>query len=77
MLPFSDERLKDNITQYGELDNGIKLYTWEWNDEAKKHGYDKHPSYGVMAQEVAGVIPEAVRVGQGGYLRVDYSKVVA
>jgi len=77
MLPFSDERLKDNITQYGQLDNGIKLYTWEWNDEAKKHGYDKHPSYGVMAQEVAGVIPEAVRVGRGGYLRVDYSKVVA
>lgn len=77
MLGFSDERLKDNIVQYGELDNGIKLFKWEWNDKAKKLGADKWPTYGVVAQDVQKIIPDAVRLGKNGYLTVDYNKVVA
>ena len=77
MLGFSDERLKDDIVQYGELDNGIKLFKWTWNEAAKKIGADKWPTYGVIAQDVQKVIPDAVRLGKNGYLTVDYNKVVA
>lgn len=77
MLPFSDGRLKDNVKEYGSLPNGVKLYTWDWNDEARKLGAGKLPNYGVIAQQVEKVIPDAVHVGEGGYLRVDYTKVVA
>lgn len=77
LLPFSDERLKEDIVEYGKLDNGVRLFKWKWNDVAKKLGADKWPTYGVIAQDVQKVIPDAVRLGKNGYLTVDYNKVVA
>ena len=61
----SDIRLKRDIAQVGEVDNGIGLYRYRylWSDTIY---------VGVMAQEVAAVKPEAVQRGADGYMRVDY-----
>ena len=74
-LPFSDARLKTNIKHYDTLDNGIKLYTWDWTDTAIQKGAGDLPSYGVIAQDIQKNFPEAVHAGPDGYLRVDYNKV--
>lgn len=73
---LSDIRLKTNIKLTGKTSTGIKLYTWEWNSKAKELGLDWGPTTGVMAQEIKDIIPEAVLMGNDGYYRVDYSKVV-
>lgn len=75
LIKYSDIRLKDNITKVGSLENGISLYTWEWNDEGKRLAGDD-PTYGVLAQEVQEVIPEAVTRGNEGYLMVNYAKLI-
>jgi Chaperone of endosialidase len=64
----SDTRLKRDVTQVGELDSGINLYRYRylWSDTAY---------VGVMAQEVAAVMPEAVQRGADGYMRVDYARL--
>jgi hypothetical protein len=74
-VPPSDKRLKTNIKEAGKTPTGIKLYTWDWNDKAKELGLDWGPTFGVMAQEIKDIIPEAVITGNDGYYRVDYSKV--
>ena len=66
---FSDERLKDNITLIGKS-KGHNVYTWTWNDVAKKLGINT-PEIGVIAQEVAH-IPNAVFEHESGYLTVNY-----
>jgi hypothetical protein len=68
----SDKRLKKNIRRIGTIQDGLGWYEWEWNDKAKAIGVDDEPTFGVIAQEVAEVMPHAV--GQrDGYLTVDYS----
>ena len=64
----SDIRLKRDVTQVGELDSGINLYRYRylWSDTIY---------VGVMAQEVAAVMPEAVQRGADGYMRVDYARL--
>ena len=64
----SDIRLKRDITQVGELDSrvGLYRYRYHWSDTTY---------VGVMAQEVAEVMPEAVQRGADGYLRVDYGRL--
>jgi hypothetical protein len=74
---MSDERLKTNIKHYDTLDNGIKLYTWEWNEIAIQKGAGDLPTYGVIAQNIQKTFPEAVYQGSDGYLRVKYNKVAA
>jgi hypothetical protein len=70
-IKFSDARLKDNRKRIGRLGD-LGWYEWDWNDEAKAVGADKQPPYGVIAQEVAKVMPHAVSE-RDGYLAVDYS----
>jgi outer membrane immunogenic protein len=64
-LPASDIRLKRDIVLVGHLDNGLALYRYRyfWSDAVY---------VGVMAQEVAEKTPNAVTMGEDGYLRVDY-----
>jgi hypothetical protein len=64
----SDVRLKQDIIHVGRLDNGINLYRYryKWSDQVY---------VGVMAQEVAQIIPDAVERGADGYLCVDYARV--
>ena len=64
----SDIRLKRDIVELGRLDNGIGLYRFRYN-------WSDQTYVGVMAQEVAKVVPEAVVRGRDGYLRVDYSRL--
>lgn len=73
LTTLSDVTLKTNIEHVDTLPNGIKLYTWDWNDEAKNNNLDHHPKFGVLAQEIQPVIPEAVVKGEDGYLRVNYN----
>ena len=61
---FSDSRLKENITPAGEK-NGFNLYDFNYIGEPERYR-------GVMAQEVAETMPEAVTINDG-YLMVDYS----
>lgn len=64
----SDIRLKRDIIQVARLDNGIGLYRYryKWSDQVY---------VGVMAQDVASIVPDAVAQGPDGYLRVDYSRL--
>ena len=64
----SDIRLKRDIAHVGEVDSGIDLYRYRylWSDTIY---------VGVMAQEVAEVMPEAVQRGADGYMRVDYARL--
>jgi hypothetical protein len=61
----SDERLKENITPVGKLNNGLTVYCFNFK------GSDV-PYIGLIAQEVQKVCPEAVAEGEDGFLRVRY-----
>jgi hypothetical protein len=69
----SDVRLKTNITP-AEKVGDIQYYNWDWNEEAKSLGVNDS-THGVLAQEMLTQRPEAVLVGDHGYLMVDYSKI--
>lgn len=76
LLAFSDERLKTNIKQIGTL-GSINLYSWIWNKKAVELGFpDDELQYGVIAQEVMRVHPDAVLMDKSGYLKVDYREVI-
>lgn len=70
---LSDERLKKDVEEIKTLDNGIKVVRWKWNDIGKKLADPSQPTYGVIAQQIAKIIPEAVKRHASGYLMVDYS----
>lgn len=65
---ISDRRFKENIRRIGTLTNGIATYAFNYV-------WSKAQQFGVMAQEVLGVIPDAVVFGRDGIMRVDYGKV--
>jgi len=67
----SDIRLKKNIRFLGKSVRGYNTYTWEWKDWAKLF-VDDDPPVGVIAQEVLLVNPQAIVVGEDGFLRVNY-----
>lgn len=67
---LSDRRFKENIKAIGTLANGIATYAFNYIG-------DKAQQFGVMAQEVLNIIPEAVSHDADGYMRVDYGKVYA
>jgi len=67
----SDIRVKENIVRIGDHPLGIGLYLFDYKPEyvdAWGHGRQ----FGVMAQEVEAVLPEAVLVHPNGYKMVDY-----
>jgi hypothetical protein len=57
--------LKHDVVLLGYLNDGLGFYRFSYN------GGDR-PYVGVIAQEVARVMPEAVTRGGDGYLRVNY-----
>lgn len=65
-LPFSDERLKEDIERVGETDGGTPIFTYRYRDDPA--GVEH---MGVMAQDV----PEARVPDPSGFWRVDYGKV--
>ena len=67
----SDKRMKKDITFIGK-EKGHKIYTWNWKNKAKKIGWDKFPTIGVLAQEVMETNPDAVTKNNDGYYMVNY-----
>ena len=67
----SDKRLKENIEYVGKSSDGHNIYTWEWNNIAKKLGVNS-PTVGVIAQEVMKYMPEVVTKDNNGYYMVNY-----
>ena len=71
----SDERLKDNIqdaeSASEKIDN-IKVRQFDWKTD------NSHQDYGMVAQELINVAPEAVSIGdtEDDMMSVDYSKLV-
>lgn len=74
-MAMSDRRLKDNLKLESEI-AGIKFYSFTWNSKAEQLGY-KGKSFGVIAQEVQDVLPDAVIDNGHNYLMVDYSKIMS
>lgn len=73
----SDIRLKKNIQPIKDYGNGIKMYEWEWRDNAKKLGVNIRQTRGFIAQNVLKYFPDLVeRNEDDGYLRVNYLGVV-
>ncbi|KWV60513.1 hypothetical protein AS156_29005 [Bradyrhizobium macuxiense] len=64
----SDIALKHDIVLLGHLANGLGYYRFSYLGSNKAY-------VGVMAQEVAQVIPQAVTRGSDGFLRVYYDKL--
>lgn len=64
-MKFSDRRLKVNIEHIGQTVMGLNLYEFEYLWSPTRHK-------GVMADEVLEVMPEAVLLGDDGYMVVDY-----
>lgn len=67
---LSDRRFKENIRRIGTLPNGLATYAFNYIGNALQQ-------FGVMAQEVLSVIPDAVLRDADGTLFVDYGKVYA
>lgn len=72
---FSDLRLKKNIKPAGSR-YGHDWYEWEWNDRAETELCLTGKTEGVLAQDVAKVMPEAVGTSHG-YLTVNYEMLEA
>lgn len=76
----SDARLKRNIVdaaEAGSIIDAIKVRSFDWNGVD-----DEHVEHGFVAQELATVVPQAVKVGDSGAeildpWAVDPSKLVA
>lgn len=66
-IAMSDRRVKENIREVGSMMSGLKTYVFNYIG-------DKATQFGVMAQEVLGVHPEAVH-NIDGILHVDYRKI--
>jgi hypothetical protein len=71
----SDERLKENITDSddaGSKIDAIQIRQFDWKSDGS------HQDYGVVAQELLEVAPEAVSEGEteDDMMSVDYSKLV-
>ena len=65
---FSDRRLKENITEVGKSESGIKIYEFNYIDESQRY-------QGVMAQDLLDSHPEAVVMDSSGYYLVNYDLI--
>ena len=66
---------KENITRIGTHSLGIGLYLFDYKPAYRDHwGHGKQ--FGVMADEVESVLPEAVRIHPDGYSIVNYAMLV-
>jgi hypothetical protein len=69
----SERGLKQNIVRVGEHSPGIGLYVFEY-----RPGHADLPAgrqFGVMADEVEAVLPQAVQRGTQGFRIVDYGRL--
>jgi len=70
----SDLAVKENVARVGEHALGFGLYLFDYKPgfrDAFGHGRQ----FGVVAQEVEAIVPDAVSFGEDGYRRVDYARL--
>lgn len=67
----SDRITKQNIVRIGDHPFGIGLYLFDYRPEYREE-YGHGRQFGVMADEVETVMPEAVSIQPDGYKMVDY-----
>ena len=69
---MSDRTLKQNIIRIGTHPAGFGLYLFDYKPQYRQTaGYGRH--FGVMADEVERVLPDAVVMHPDGYKQVDYA----
>lgn len=69
---MSDRRVKENIVEVGRHPLGIGLYLFDYKEEF--HGIcGAGRQFGVMADEVEAVVPEAVSAHAAGFKQVNYA----
>ena len=74
MLSASDRAYKENIVHVADHPAGFGLYLFDYKPEYRDacgHGR----KFGVMADEVEQIAPEAVVVNDDGYRAVDYARL--
>jgi hypothetical protein len=64
----SDRALKTNIVRVGKLANGLATYAYNYIGDTVRR-------FGVMAQDVLRISPDAVHIMPNGFMAVDYGKV--
>jgi Chaperone of endosialidase len=67
----SDRALKENIVRVGDHPLGIGLYLFDYLPQYRA-AWGQGRQFGVRADEVEAVMPEAVSTHPDGYRRVDY-----
>lgn len=71
MTMVSDPALKENVVRIGDHPAGLGLYLFDYKSEVRDNcGHGRQ--FGVMADEVERIMPEAVSIGANGYRQVDY-----
>ena len=69
-------RLKTNIKEVRAFPNGIKLYSWDWKEEASTFAIDTRQKIGFIAQNVKKFYPDLVsKLGDTDYFGVNYAGV--
>lgn len=71
MNDTSDRAVKENIVRVGEHEAGFGLYLFDYKPEFASFGEGRQ--FGVMADEVQAIVPEAVVRGEHGFLQVNYA----
>ena len=70
----SDPAIKENIVKIGEHLSGFGLYLFDYKPEYRDH-LSSSRQFGVMADEVEKVLPQAVSRSELGYKQVDYAQI--
>lgn len=71
-MGMSDRRTKEHLVRVGDHPLGIGLYLFDYKPEFRD-AWGHSRQFGVMADEVETVMPEAVSVRPDGYKMVDYA----
>lgn len=78
---LSDRRFKDNVRDFEDamgIIRQLRPVTFDWNGLATSYcAWHKGSDFGLIAQEVAPVLPSVISPIYQHYMRVDYSKLSA
>lgn len=67
---LSDVRAKEGVKRVGKMDSGLPIYAYSYKGDP-----DRRMQFGLMAQDVETVLPEAVAQTDSGLLAVNYGTV--
>jgi hypothetical protein len=74
-LQTSDLACKQNIARIGTHPQGFGLYLFDYKPGFGKPARPGQRQFGVIAQEVEPIVPEAVTLAANGYRQVDYARL--